>query len=199
MYIYKFSGYTEIEFYIFISIIFVGYPFVVIFYLNKPIFGNISLYIEIKRRSFITFLLIVFIFLSMFLFIYIAYLHFRFWPFIVFGAILYAFFLFFVGFSLVWRQFAGWRSDRILFLERTRRFNPNRSAIAQAFLSFKTGNGRERYARWIESEAHAPEDLDALYDLVSNPWPDGHRPNIDNDAGSTLLAKLDERWLKLDV
>jgi hypothetical protein len=31
-----------------------------------------------------------------------------------------------------------------------------------------------------------------------NCWPEGRRPNVNNDAASILLAQLDERWLGLD-
>ena len=29
-------------------------------------------------------------------------------------------------------------------------------------------------------------------------WPEGKLPNINNDTASTLLAKLEEKWLGLD-
>ena len=120
----------------------------------------------------------------------------------VFSVIALGLFLVFLVIFMIWNLWVmlrEWQSDHSLLIEKCRRFNSHRTEIAQSFQLFKTKRARLKYARWIESEAHAPEDLDALYDLVSNPWPDGHRPNIDNDAGSTLLAKLDERWLKLDV
>ena len=88
---------------------------------------------------------------------------------------------------------------RARFANATVKFVPRRTDIAAALNGFETPGTRRRYVDWLEQEAGAHAHLTALADIVANPWPDGRRPNRDNDAASTRLAQLDERRLKLDV
>jgi hypothetical protein len=87
------------------------------------------------------------------------------------------------------------------FKNVTAKFVPNRLQIASDFNRFKSERFRLRYAQWVDRESTDPEHTVALskHNWVSNPWPDGQRPNVDNDAGSTLLARVDGRWLGLEV
>jgi hypothetical protein len=94
---------------------------------------------------------------------------------------------------------------RVLLLDRSRlaaatvKFIPSRHDIAEVFEMLETARARRSYVEWVEREAAASKHAEALADIVANPWPDGRRPNRYNDATSTRLAQLDERWLKLDV
>jgi len=88
--------------------------------------------------------------------------------------------------------------DRERLVAETVRFVPRHAAIAAVFNAFGTPAGRARYVDWIERQAARHDHLAALADIVANPWPNGRRPNL-GDAASTRLARLDERWLKLDV
>ena len=86
--------------------------------------------------------------------------------------------------------------DRKTLRQSTRVFAPDRDIIGRHFMALRTPRGRFRYARWVET--NASDHLDALAD-PKNGWPNSKRPNVNNDAGSTLLAQLDARWLKLDI
>lgn len=77
--------------------------------------------------------------------------------------------------------------DRRLLKDATMATAVTREGIASDFLAFKTGAFRLRYAKWLQENIQQP----------SGTWP-GARPNVDDDAASTLLAQLDERWLGLE-
>ena len=75
---------------------------------------------------------------------------------------------------------------------RLRRFRPDvemtRGQIAEFFHGFKTEHWRLKFVRSLQSVKVQPNSL----------WPDGKLPRVGNDEASTLLAKLEERWLGLD-
>jgi hypothetical protein len=98
------------------------------------------------------------------------------------------------GFALA----GAWRHDRARLAGATAKFLARRTEIATAFQSLETAQTRNRYIDWVEREATTHDHLAALADIVANPWPNGRRPNL-GDPASTRLARLDERWLKLDV
>jgi hypothetical protein len=77
-------------------------------------------------------------------------------------------------------------------LKRAMRYLPRtRGEIAGHFLAFETADARGKYTYWLSSK------VDELAEFMSdrtNTWPDGVRPNVNDDAGSIRLARLDERW-----
>ena len=57
------------------------------------------------------------------------------------------------------------------------------------FLSYlKTSKGRLYFVMNLQDSGIIP----------SGQWPDGRIPNWNNDESSTLLSKMEERWLRLD-
>ena len=84
-------------------------------------------------------------------------------------------------------QIRLWLPDRLYLQKATRVTTLTRAGIAADFAKFKSELYRLRYAEWLRDVAVPPH----------GPWHD-IRPNIRDDAASTLLAQLDERWLGLD-
>jgi hypothetical protein len=64
----------------------------------------------------------------------------------------------------------------------------SREDISKHFKKYKTTWGRSHYVVFLQTKNIKP---------VGN-WPDGQLPNVNNDLPSTLLAKLEEKWLGLD-
>src|SRR5205085_12263697 len=64
----------------------------------------------------------------------------------------------------------------------------NRQQISNQFYKFETESGRSEYVHFIRNEGIKPDGI----------WPEGQIPNVKNDEASTLLAKLEEKWLGLD-
>lgn len=64
----------------------------------------------------------------------------------------------------------------------------NRKEISKQFGEFKTLRARLEYTQHLQNEKI----------IIEGNWPDGKIPNINNDAASTLLAQLEEKWLGLD-
>jgi hypothetical protein len=62
-----------------------------------------------------------------------------------------------------------------------------RARIAADFHRFQTRWGRIRYVRWLRDAQIQPLGV----------WPDA-RPNIDDDAASSMLALLDGHWLGIE-
>ncbi|MGK7881137.1 MAG: NACHT domain-containing NTPase, partial [Crocosphaera sp.] len=62
--------------------------------------------------------------------------------------------------------------------------------ISKQFLSLKTASGRLKFVEHLEEKRVKP--------LENSDWPNGNLPNVNNDQASTLLAKLEERWLGLN-
>jgi O-antigen ligase len=93
------------------------------------------------------------------------------------------------------RQIRMYILDYLKFRQRTARFNPQKVTIAEAFSGFATERFRAKYVDWLE--AHSIEFHKELGD-VSNVWPQGHRPQIQNDGPSVRLARLDAKWCGLE-
>ena len=100
--------------------------------------------------------------------------------------------IFFVYCSLLYRS-----RDRAALKRAKQNFAGDRPQIASAFLSFRSGAYRLKYARWLDARSTDARICDLLKS-PDNRWPEKRRPNVDNDAASILLARLDERWLGLD-
>jgi hypothetical protein len=64
----------------------------------------------------------------------------------------------------------------------------SREDITQQWKQYKTSWGRLNYVELLQNANIKPVGV----------WPDGQLPNINNDTASTLLAKLEEKWLGLD-
>jgi len=64
----------------------------------------------------------------------------------------------------------------------------SREDITQQWKQYKTSWGRLYYVELLQNANIKPVGV----------WPDGQLPNINNDPASTLLAKLEEKWLGLD-
>lgn len=94
---------------------------------------------------------------------------------------------------------AAARSDRRLLDRLGRGMSADRQQIANEFKKFKTETGRSLYLDHIERLSSTTENFELLRDIASNPWPDHIVPNIDDGLSSTRLAKLDARWLRLDL
>ncbi len=62
--------------------------------------------------------------------------------------------------------------------------------ISKQFMSLKTASGRLKFVEHLEEKRIKP--------LENSEWLNGNIPNINNDKASTLLAKLEERWLGLN-
>lgn len=63
-----------------------------------------------------------------------------------------------------------------------------REEIYRIFFSFRSSKIRLSYIQRLQ-----------INDLkIEGNWPDGKLPNINNDESSTLIAKLEEKWLGLD-
>ena len=74
-------------------------------------------------------------------------------------------------------------------LRKNHRFNiMTREQIAEQFKQYKTNWGRLIYIEFLNTQNIKPVGV----------WPEGKLPNINNDTASTLLAKLEEKWLGLD-
>jgi hypothetical protein len=87
-----------------------------------------------------------------------------------------------------------WVQDRkVLSLDRGRLEaykngdNSTRSLIAEHFSAFQTSEVREEFVRWLGAQRYEP----------TGEWPGGRPPNLGDDA-SSLLARLEYRWRKLD-
>lgn len=65
-----------------------------------------------------------------------------------------------------------------------------RGEISNQFLSLNTPSGRFKFVQHLEEKRVTPPE--------DSKWPEGILPNVNNDRGSTLLAKLEERWLGLN-
>ncbi|MCG6552648.1 MAG: NACHT domain-containing protein [Candidatus Magnetominusculus sp. LBB02] len=63
----------------------------------------------------------------------------------------------------------------------------NRQYIAESIGKFSTDEGRLKYIMFIKNSGVKP----------IGEWPNGEMPNF-NDAASTILAQLEEKWLGLD-
>lgn len=74
-------------------------------------------------------------------------------------------------------------------------FRGTRQEIAEAFLSFDDASFRLRYVRWLEGQTQ--RYLDVLKS-EANQWPGGQRPYVIGEESSSLLARLDERWMGLN-
>lgn len=100
----------------------------------------------------------------------------------------------FVGLFGIPMLFNTFRSLWLLYKDRghfqrvTRSTALTRQAIARDFVCFRTLWYRSRYVEWLRDVQVQP---------VGN-W-NPSRPNIGNDAASTMLAQLDERWLAMEV
>jgi hypothetical protein len=93
------------------------------------------------------------------------------------GFLVFLFFYFFV---------AWWRDLRHLKkLQKTVAYS--RQEISEHFGRFRTNKGRLDYVRSLQNAGVIP----------SGTWPSGKIPNFLNDEASTLLAKLEEKWLGL--
>jgi hypothetical protein len=106
-----------------------------------------------------------------------------------------------VGASLAVSALAGlidilvrWARDRKVLAtdrERLEAFksadNSTRALIAAHFEEFQTEKGREKFVRWLNAQR-----LEA-----TGEWPGGRPPNLGGNA-SSLLARLEHRWRKLD-
>lgn len=79
------------------------------------------------------------------------------------------------------------------------KLNGSRTIISDIFLGFETAKARLQFVRKLEVDLMDSAAQLILSDINKNPWPEGQRPNIQNDEASTRLAKLDARWLGLDV
>jgi hypothetical protein len=82
---------------------------------------------------------------------------------------------------------------------RLRRNHPtlptSRRQIAETLTQFASSSGRAEYIRWLSSRV---SELDPKLRDPNDRWPNNDRPNYGNDdEASTLLARLDERWLGL--
>lgn len=64
----------------------------------------------------------------------------------------------------------------------------DRKSISEHFLKLKTSQGRFNFVRKLEISGIRP----------TGEWEYGVLPNVNDDRGSILLAKLEERWLNLD-
>ncbi|QSV56561.1 MAG: NACHT domain-containing protein [Dolichospermum sp. UKL201] len=74
-------------------------------------------------------------------------------------------------------------------LRKNHMFNiMTREQIAEQFKQYKTNWGRLSYIQFLNTQNIKPV----------GDWPEGKLPNINNDTASTLLAKLEEKWLGLD-
>jgi hypothetical protein len=101
-----------------------------------------------------------------------------------------------LGILLVYRSLYARSRDRAA-LKRAQKFTGTRAEIASSFLSFRRRAYRLKYARWLDARS-TDSYVGELLKSPDNRWPEGWRPNIDNDTASILLARLDERWLGLD-
>lgn len=110
--------------------------------------------------------------------------------------ILYLFSLGLPGLIFAWPTFYFFR-DRAALNRAKQNFVGDRPKIASAFLSFRSAAYRLKYARWLDARSTDARICDLLKS-PDNRWPEGRRPNVDDDAASILLARLDERWLGLD-
>jgi hypothetical protein len=102
-------------------------------------------------------------------------------------------------FTIVLGSLRNWWGDRRRLDQATNRFNSSRRLIAATFHSFETRSARFRYVQWLEKEAAEPTNQEQLSKILANPWPDGRRPNAGDDEASILLARLDARWIGLDI
>ena len=82
-------------------------------------------------------------------------------------------------------------ADRAKYAEFTKVFGGSRAEIFVSLQNLDTKYFRLQYIEWVERHSRGLEDVLAKADNV---WPDGRRPNY-QDKASTLLAKMDERWL----
>ncbi|MGK7932246.1 MAG: NACHT domain-containing protein [Microcystaceae cyanobacterium] len=64
-----------------------------------------------------------------------------------------------------------------------------REEISCQFFTFKSVSGRLKFVQHLEEKRVTPP--------YESEWPEGNLPNSKNDQASTLLAKLEERWLGL--
>ena len=90
--------------------------------------------------------------------------------------------------SLAFRSAWMWPGDRRLMREVTRSTVLTRRSIAADFMRFQTHRFRIRYVEWLRDTQIQPV----------GDWIDS-RPNVGNDAASTMLAQLDERWLTIET
>ena len=65
----------------------------------------------------------------------------------------------------------------------------NRQEIAKFFYEFSKFGLHDKFLKILDSHQIK----------VVGEWPNNNLPNIENDKASTLLAKLEEKWLKLNV
>ena len=76
-------------------------------------------------------------------------------------------------------------------------FASDRNIIASHFLSFKTEFYRSKYIVWLEEQVLDQRDRERLASS-DNLWPNGVRPNVENNDASARLAQLDARWIGIE-
>lgn len=96
---------------------------------------------------------------------------------------------------LIYREHRKERHNSRVFARAQMQFSGSRAEIDSVFSRLRTYSFRLKYARWLYTHAEPFRDVLAS---TENRWPRGHRPNVDSDEGSILLAQLDEQWLGLD-
>jgi hypothetical protein len=79
-------------------------------------------------------------------------------------------------------------AENELFAAFTRADNSTRARIAEFFSAFQTERARERYVRWLSEQRLEP----------TGEWPGRRPPNL-GDGSSSMLARLEHRWRKLDT
>jgi hypothetical protein len=77
-------------------------------------------------------------------------------------------------------------ADRLAVV--TRADNSTRAQIAENFAALQTERARENYIRWLGEQRLEP----------TGDWPSGRPPNLGDDA-SSILARLEYRWRKLET
>ena len=70
----------------------------------------------------------------------------------------------------------------------TRADNSTRARIAENFAALQTERAREKYIRWLGEQRLEP----------TGDWPSGRPPNL-GDGASSMLARLEYRWRKLET
>lgn len=99
-----------------------------------------------------------------------------------------------VSFAVIDSVKAGFRYFKYTYQDRQRfrMLQPNatltRQQISEQFYGFKTDKWRLKYVQSLQGSRIS----------TNSQWPDGKIPTVNHDEASTLLARLEEKWLGLD-
>ena len=108
---------------------------------------------------------------------------------IIFCLLLYGFIKVFIPFIKNW-NYDRKKLKKLLNKSSDPYYVWTKEEISNQFLTLRTSSGRLNFIEHLEEKRIKPPE--------NSEWPDGNLPNIDNDKASTLLAKLEERWLGLN-